>query len=107
MFRAFGSDKKGTIFDLVTMLCVWEKATPIAGEDESEVRLDRYGFRVRRVQHGNTSSAEGWEIDHINPVANGGTDDLWNLQPLQWQVNRAKSDTVGQFELPPKPYIFK
>jgi len=34
----------------------------------------------------------GWEIDHKKPVANGGTDDLDNLQPLQWENNRHKGD---------------
>jgi 5-methylcytosine-specific restriction endonuclease McrA len=37
----------------------------------------------------------GWEIDHINPVANGGTDIDNNLQPLNWKNNAAKSDKLN------------
>ena len=39
--------------------------------------------------YGDCESPYGWEIDHINP--NGG-DGIGNLQPLQWQNNRAKGD---------------
>ncbi len=43
-------------------------------------------------QYGNTGSAFGWEVDHIKPVAAGGGDELENLQALQWENNRHKSD---------------
>ena len=29
---------------------------------------------------------------YIQPVALGGPDTIWNLQPLQWKNNRHKSD---------------
>ncbi len=38
--------------------------------------------------HGETLSHFGWEIAHITPVEEGGTDDLSNLQPIQWENNR-------------------
>ena len=34
----------------------------------------------------------GWEIDHKNPVARGGTDRLNNLQPLLSSLNAEKGD---------------
>ena len=43
-------------------------------------------------EHGNRFSKYGWEIDHIDLVANGGGDDLNNLQPLNWNNNASKGD---------------
>ena len=37
----------------------------------------------------------GWEIDHINPVASGGGDEIGNLQPLNWKNNSAKGDKLN------------
>jgi HNH endonuclease len=59
-------------------------------------RKDACGAWIVRSQYGDvTERGFGWEIDHIDPVSNGGADDPWNLQPLQWQNNREKGDKCG------------
>ena len=34
----------------------------------------------------------GWEIDHYQPLANGGTNHYLNLVPACWECNAAKAD---------------
>lgn len=74
-------------------LAVWRKGRVIAGYDPSVWRQDICGHAMKYQDHDNTNSKFGWEIDHIKPVAKGGTDDLTNLQPLYWKNNRRKGDT--------------
>ena len=80
-------------------LTVWLDGKPVAGYDHlaHEWRTDACGGLMRYNDYGNTNSKNGWEIDHKNPVANGGSDFITNLQPLQWENNRHKGDTVGQW----------
>lgn len=53
--------------------------------------MERDGFKCRRC---NASSADGARlvVDHIVPVAKGGTGDHDNLQTLCWDCNSGKSD---------------
>ena len=75
-----------------TVLAVWEKGRPIPGFDPAQYRADICGATMFFGDYGKLTKT-GFEIDHIKPVALGGSDDLWNLQPLHWMNNRRKGDT--------------
>jgi 5-methylcytosine-specific restriction endonuclease McrA len=69
----------------------WDKASPIRGKNPDTWRRDEEGNVIRWGSYG-TTGEYGWEIDHRNPVARGGTDSPRNLRALHWQENREKSD---------------
>ena len=73
---------------------VWEKAEKIPNPnlDASKWRKDYAGAWICHDSYGDRNSDYGWEIDHRKPVAKGGTDDLNNLDPLQWDNNLTKGD---------------
>jgi hypothetical protein len=92
--RQPSTTRHGNRFDDATIRAVWSKAFAIPGVDPNQRRKDPCGAIIDWNRYGDTShNGTGWEIDHVLPVAKGGTDDLNNLQPLQWQNNRAKSDS--------------
>ncbi len=91
--RYRGSTSSGGVFSEETKRLVWEKGELIPGQNRNDFRRDCTGRTIRYTDHGNVNSSFGWEIDHIKPVSKGGSDDLINLQPLQWEVNRDKGDT--------------
>ena len=79
-------------------IAVWQKGAPIPPKDGNTWdpavwRYDKYGAPMKFSEHGNRNSKHGWEIDHIKPLSKGGTDDLSNLQPLQWENNAKKGDS--------------
>ena len=93
MARKQNTDRSGSSFSEEIKIAVWKKAKAIAGKDSKEVRKDLCGAIIEWDKYGETDeNGNGWEIDHIKPVAEGGGDELANLQPLQWQNNREKSD---------------
>ena len=54
-------------------------------------RKDACGAVIARTSYGALGDL-GREVDHAMPVAEGGGDQLSNLQPLHWQNNRHKGD---------------
>ena len=95
MERQPNSRADGSAFDEDIIEAVWEKALPADGF--RYIKKDGCGALICRENYGKTESL-GWEIDHILPVTRGGTDDLSNLQPLQWQNNRSKAENYPDYE---------
>jgi hypothetical protein len=99
MERHFGTSIAGTAFDGNAVQAVWEKAVVVPGSDPAIRRKDACGAWIYRAHYGFLlEDGTGWEIDHILPISQGGTDDLDNLQPLQWENNRHKSDKYPKWD---------
>ena len=98
MSRKRNTDARGGSFDLETRKNVWQKADSIRGKSPDDYRKDTCGAQIKWSQYGHTDSGQGWEIDHIKPVAKGGEDALSNLQALQWQNNRHKGDDYPKWD---------
>lgn len=76
---------------------VWQKARKEMGYDPDIWRKDFAGAWIRRDHYG-VESKYGWEIDHLRPSSNGGSDELSNLNPLHWRNNRKKLDDYPEFQ---------
>ena len=70
---------------------VWEKAAITDGKNPDLLRKDYAGAWIKRDDY-NKLSTYGWQIDHILPLSQGGTDDIDNLVPLHWRNNKSKGD---------------
>lgn len=93
MRRTYNSTLNGYGFSPQVKMAVWNKGQIVAGVDPSRRRKDVCGAWIDWDKYGDTTpDGTGWEIDHIKPVAEGGGDEVFNLQPLQWQNNRRKGD---------------
>jgi len=97
MGRNHGTNRNGGAFSLQEKSAAWYKAKAVEGYDSQKYRQDVCGAWIAWEAHGNTQHEHGWEVDHITPVAAGGSDHPDNLQALHWKNNRAKSDNTGEW----------
>lgn len=84
------------IYSNELLLAVWRNAEVVDGTDSRIWRKDFAGAWMRYDHYGMKDSY-GWRIDHRRPLAHGGTNDIRNLQPLQWENNLEKSDDYPYF----------
>ena len=89
--RQRSTTRSGGSYDAAEILAVWNKGHIIPGQDPTLFRKDACEAWMNWAAYGKTVDL-GWEIDHIIPIAKAGSEKLENLQPLQWENNRRKSD---------------
>ena len=62
----------------------------------TEEELDIIFSKATLVQDGLRKDASehpwGWEVDHIKPISEGGTNKLSNLRPLNIPANRGRNN---------------
>ena len=95
MARQTNTTKDGNAWTEETKKTVWNEGRVIPKFSSEIWRWDKCGQVMEWSEHGNRQSKNGWEIDHIDPVANGGDDNIENLQPLNWNNNADKADKLN------------
>lgn len=86
-YKMSAQRKKPTQSQLVH---VWNKCAVIRGKNPDHYRKDTLGNVIYAASYGKTTKM-GWHVDHIKPLAKGGSNSTRNLQALQSKANLSKS----------------
>lgn len=65
---------------------IWMKARPDRGKLR-EYRKDDFGNHIHFSRYGDRDSPFGWEVGHIIPIEQGGTNSYSNLRPVHWTIH--------------------
>lgn len=75
---------------------VWNKGLSQENYNSDKYRKDCCGAWIKRDDYGKNTSF-GWTVDHVYPESKGGSNDLLNLRPMQWENNLSKSDDYPSY----------
>lgn len=76
-------------------MAVWQQCRHAPGLDPTYWRVDEYGNRIWWLAYGRRDHDHGWEIDHRQPNALGGSSHLPNLRALHWRINAGLGGLLG------------
>ena len=71
---------------------IWRKARFMLHKHSKSHRKDAFGNSIHFDRYGDRDSPFGWEVGHIIPIAEGGTNSYSNLRPVHWTIHADREE---------------